>query len=77
MEKHPTSFFSEKRKFRNKITLEDSEENVIPDDTLVSEGLYFFFFFQNVTKAPNINENSYIIDFSSSITDPVDKAINT
>ena len=26
---------------------------------------------------PNINENSYIVDSSSSITDPVDKVINT
>ena len=27
----------------NKITLEDSEENIISDDTLVSEALIFFF----------------------------------
>ena len=45
LEKHPT-FFSEKRKFANKITLEDSEEN---DDTLlVSKQLNNFF--QNTTK---------------------------
>ena len=37
--------FSEKRKFANKITLEDSEEN---DDTLVSKELNNFF--QNATK---------------------------
>ena len=35
--------FSEKRKFANKITLEDSEENILTDDTLVSEELKIFF----------------------------------
>ena len=35
--------FSEKRKFANKITLEDSEENILSDDTLVSEELEIFF----------------------------------
>ena len=45
------------------------------NDTLVSEELKFFF--QNTTKTLNINENSYIVDSSSSIADPVDKAINT
>ena len=35
--------FSEKRKFANKITLEDSKENIVPDDTLVSEELNNFF----------------------------------
>ena len=34
-------------------------------------------FFSKCNKTLNINENSYIIDSSSSITDPVDKAINT
>ena len=34
-------------------------------------------FLQNATKTVIINENSYIVDSSSSITDPVDKAINT
>ena len=67
--------FSEKRKFANKITLEDSEKNILSDDTLVSEELNNFF--QNAIKTLNINENSYIVDSSSSITDPVDKAINT
>ena len=66
--------FSEKKKFANKTTLEDSEEN-ISDDTLVLQELKNFF--QNATKALNINENSYIVDSSSSITDPLDKAINT
>ena len=41
----------------------------------MSEGLKHFF--QNATNTLNINENSYIIDSSSSITDTVDKAINT
>ena len=74
MKKHPTSFFW-KEKIRNKITLEDSEKNNLSDDTLVSEELKNFF--QNVTKTLNINENSYIVDSTSSITDPVGKAINT
>ena len=67
--------FSEKRKFANKITLEDSEKNILSDDTLVSEELDSFF--QNATKTLNVNENSYILHSSISITDPVDKAINT
>ena len=62
--------FSEKRKFANKITPEDSEENILSDDALVSEELNSFF--QNATKTLNMN----IGDSSSSITDPVDKAIN-
>ena len=68
--------FPENRKFANKITLEESEENIISDDTLVSEELNNFFF-KNATKTLNINENWYIVDSSFSITDPVDKAINT
>ena len=74
LEKHST-FFSEKRKFADKTTLEDREENILSDETLVSEELNIFF--QNETKTLNINENSYIVDSRSSITDPVDKAINT
>ena len=66
--------FSEKRRFANKITLEDSEKDISSDDKLVSEELNIFF--QNATKTLNINENSYIVDSSSSITDPVDKASN-
>ena len=73
--KNKQPLFPEKRKFANKITLEDSEENILFDDTLVSEELNNFF--QNATKTLNINENSYIVDSSSSITDLVDKAINT
>ena len=67
--------FSEKRKFANKITLEDSEKNILSDDILVSEELNNFF--QNAIKTLNIIENSYIVDSSSTITDPVDKAMNT
>ena len=51
------------------------KKNILSDDTLVSEELNNFF--QNAIKTLNINENSYIVDSSSSITDPVDKAINT
>ena len=58
----------------NKITLEDSEENIISDDTLVSEELNFFF--KNATKTLNINENWDIVYSSYYITDPVDKAVN-
>ena len=36
--------FPENRKFANKITLEESEENIISDDTLVSEELNNLFF---------------------------------
>ena len=35
--------FPEQRKFENKITVEDSEKNIITDDTLVSEELSNFF----------------------------------
>ena len=41
--------FSEKRRFANKISLENSEENIISDYTLVSEQLKNFF--QNVTES--------------------------
>ena len=47
--------------FANKITLDNSEQNSLSDDNLVSEELNNFF--QNVTKALNINENSYIVVF--------------
>ena len=40
--------FSEKRKFANKIALEDSEENILSNETLVSEKRNNFF--QNATK---------------------------
>ena len=70
-----TKLFRKKKKFANKITLGGSGENILSDDTLVSEELNNFF--QNATKNLDINGNSYIVDSSSSITDPVDKAIST
>ena len=54
--------------------MSDREENIKSVDTLVAEELNNFF--KNATKTLNINENSYIVDSSSSIIDPVDKAIN-
>ena len=48
---------------------------IIFDDTLASKELNNFF--QNATKTLNINENSYIVDSCFSITELVDKAINT
>ena len=51
------------------------KKNILSDDTLVSEELNNFF--QNAIKTLNINEKTYIVDSSSSITDTVDKAINT
>ena len=71
MKKHPTSFFW-KEKIRKQNNIEDSEENILSDD---KEELNNFF--QNATKTINNSENSYIVDSSSSINDPVDKAINT
>ena len=49
------------------------KKNILSDDTLVSEELNNFF--QNAIKTLNINENSYIVDSSSSITDPVDRQL--
>ena len=49
--------FCEKRKFANKITLENSEQNILFDDTLVSEELNNFF--QNAANTTNINKNVY------------------
>ena len=73
--------FSEKRKFANEITLEDSEENVISDNTSVPEKLinknYKIKDNKNKTiKTPNINGNSYFAGSGSGITNPVNKAIN-
>ena len=49
--------------------------DIISDGTLVSEEQNNFF--QNATKVLSSNENSYIVDSSSSIADSIDKAINT
>ena len=56
-------FFSEKRKITNKIALIDEDETVISNDQLISKELNQFS--QNVTKAVNIRENSYLSVFSS------------
>ena len=72
MENYST-FFSEKRKIRNKITLGDEGETVISGDQLVSEELNIFF--QNAPKALSIPENLYLPD-KSELPDPVKKAIS-
>ena len=66
--------FSENRKIRNKIALVDENENIISEEHLSYEELNNFF--QNATKSLQINENPYIIDEQSDITDPIIKAIN-
>ena len=50
-------------------------KKTLSDDTLGS-GEMNNFFFQNAAKTLNINENSYIVDSSSSISAAVDKTIN-
>ena len=55
--------------------LADSEEKIIFDYTLVSEGLSNFL--QNAATTLYIYDNPYIVDSSSSIIDTADKAINT
>ena len=73
MEKY-TTFFSEKQKVNNKITLADNKENTIFKDHLVSEELNKFF--QNTTRCLEINENSYVIDTNSNQINSFEKAIN-
>ena len=53
-------FFSENRKFSNKITVVDNKENTIFDKHLVSEELNNFF--ENAPRGIEINENFYIVD---------------
>ena len=65
--------FSEKRKIANKVTLVDKEDKIISEDSLVSEGIDFFF--QNATKSLDINENSYVKDENNEYTDTVEKVI--
>ena len=48
-------------------------ENIIPDDNLVSEELNNFF--QNATKTLNVIENSYLTNNANEVLDPVDKAV--
>ena len=66
--------FSENRKIRNKIALVDENENIISKEHLVSKELKSFF--KNATKSLQINENPYITDEQSDITDPIIKASN-
>ena len=66
--------FSENTKIRNKIALFDDNENISSEEHLVSEKLNNFF--KNATKSLQINENPYIIDEQSDVTDPILKAIN-
>ena len=72
--KNIQTFFSEKRKISNKITLVDNKENTIFDDHLVSEELNKFF--ENATRGLEINENSHIVDTDSNEINPVEKAIH-
>ena len=69
-----SSYFFEKRKFANKMTVENSEENIISGGFLVSKELNNVF--QNAARTLNVNENLYIIDSSSSVTHPEDKGVN-
>ena len=48
-------------------------ENIISDDKLVSEELNNFF--QNATKTLNIIDNSYLMNNTNEVLDPVDKAV--
>ena len=66
--------FSENRKIRDKIALVDKNENIISEEHLVSEELNNLL--KNATKNLQINENQYIIDEQSDITDPIIKTIN-
>ena len=66
--------FSENGKIRDKIALVDENKNIISEEHLGSEELNNFF--KNATKGLQINENPYIIDEKSYITDPIMKTIN-
>ena len=73
--KNMQPLFLENRKIRNKIELDDENENIISEEDFVSEELNNFFF-KNATKLLQINEIPYIIDKQRDITDPIIKAIN-
>ena len=66
-------FFSEKRKTVNKITLVNENEDILSNDKVVADEINSFF--TNATKNLGITENTYIVDISNDITDPVNKAI--
>ena len=61
-------------KIKNKIALVDENENIIPEEHLVFQELNNFF--KNATTSLQINENPYIKDEQSDITDPIIKVIN-
>ena len=67
-------FFSEKRKTVNKITLVNENEDILSNDKVVADEINSFF--KNATKNLGITENTYIVDNSNDITDPVNKAID-
>ena len=67
-------FFSEKRKTVNKMTLVNENEDIASNDKVVADEISRFF--KNATKNLGINENTYIVDNSNNITDPVNKAID-
>ena len=67
-------FFSEKRKTVNKITLVNENEDNLSNDKVVADEINSFF--KNPTKNLGITENTYIVDNSNDITDPVNKAID-
>ena len=68
-------FFSEKRKSVNKITLVNENEDILPNGKEVADEINSLF--KNATKDLGITENNtYIVDNSNDITDPVNKAID-
>ena len=67
-------FFSEKRKTVNKITLVNENEDILSNDKVVADEINSFF--KNASKNLGITENTYIVDNSNDITDPVNKAID-
>ena len=69
-----SSYFFEKMKFANKMTVENSEENIISGGFLVSKELNNVF--QNAARTLNVNENLYIIDSSSSVAHPEYNGVN-
>ena len=72
--KNTSPLCPENRKIRNEITLVDENENIISEEHVVFEELKNFF--KNAIKSLQINENQYIIDEYSDITNPIIKAIN-
>ena len=76
MEKHPISFFWKEKIHKQNNSSGQQKKHPIWWYISIRGGEQFFFS-RNAIKTLNIDENSYIVDSSSSITDPVDKAINT